>query len=64
MHFLKLHICRISKKSPSTYGNVGFTLVFEYIPKQLNPAENLATYCFIFVLTLQKISQVWETETK
>jgi len=38
--------------------------VFEYILKQLSPAEKLVTYYFRFVLILQEVSQVWETEKK
>jgi len=64
MHFLKTpHLLNCKKNSPSTYGNLGFTLVFEYTLKQLSPAEKLATCYFIFVLILQEVSQLWETET-
>lgn len=38
--------------------------MFEYILKQLSPAEKLVTYYFRFVLILQEVSQVWETEKK
>jgi hypothetical protein len=49
MRFLKTSYCRIIKKSPSVYVNLGFTLLFEYILKQLIPAEKLATLFYIHV---------------
>jgi hypothetical protein len=51
MNFVKNSIfAELAEKSSSTYGNLGFTLPFEYILKQLNPAEKQGTYYLICVL--------------